>query len=186
MVVHIGYLTLWFHTVYLRLFLVKGPGTFVPSAAMKVLTQYNWVEKTICKHLCWHPFFFFRVIIIFFFWGFQMLEKPVGVFNCLAFIWNRPQSQNFKAKPIMLRSKVAPPFQRDKYQPMSWQSNCWNVIIPQQTRGNCRHLSYQKLSSGSSSSRPTLAGRVRCHPTSGAQQLRDPSSRVPARVQIGP
>lgn len=170
--------------MYLRLFLVKGPGTFVPSAAMKVLTQSNWVEKTICKHLCWHPFFFSCYYFIFF--GFQMLEKPVGVFIFLAFIRNRPQSRNFKAKPIMLRSKVGPPLQRDKYQPISWQSNCWNVIIPQKTRGNCRHLSYQKLSSGSSSSRPTLAGRVRCHPTSVAQQLRDPSSRVPARVRIGP
>lgn len=165
------------------LFLVKGPGTFVPSAAMKVLAQNtnNKLGGDNSIRLCWRWFFCFVLFCC------QILEKPVGVFFFfLALIWNRPQNRNFKAKPKIPRSKVAPPFHRDKYRPISWQNNCWNVIIQQKKRDNCCHLSYQKLSSGSFSSRPILVSRVRCHPSSAAHRVRDPFSQVPKRVRICP
>lgn len=161
---------------------------FLSKVQEHLLPQQQWNTNTkmggdnsVCQHLRWQWFFFFSFRFVLF----SNARKTGWCCYFLALIWNRPQSQNFKAKPKILRSKVAPPFSRDKYQPISWQSNCWNVIIPQKQRDNCRHLPYQRLSSGSFSSRPTLLGRVRCHPTSTAQRLRDPPSRVPTRVWIG-
>lgn len=109
--------------------LVKGPGTFVPSAAMKVLTQNtnNKLGGDNSIRRCWRWFFLFCFVLLSNAWK----TGRCFFFFFPALIWNRPQSRNFKAKPKIPRSKVAPPFRRDKYRPISWQSNCCNVIIQQ-------------------------------------------------------